>query len=138
MNTSENDNWALKKRTFSHQIEWIILIGLIDRTLDCSQSPIFPWDFRDSYASIELPPSWFVRANATWEECLNYRGGPSQVTLRSVKNKYFSRRLPTPGPLGSLNTLPRLCSLLQTKMVAVQSKRTSLENPKIPRKNRGL
>ena len=26
---------------------------------DCSQSPIFPWDFRDMYASIKLPPSWF-------------------------------------------------------------------------------
>ena len=25
--------------------------------LDCSQSPIFPWDFRDSNASFELPPS---------------------------------------------------------------------------------
>ena len=33
------------------------------------------------------------------------------------------------GPLlGSLDTLPRLRSLLQTKMAAVQSKRTSLEN----------
>ena len=36
---------------------------------------IFPWDFRDLYASIELPPSLFVRACATWGECLNYRGG---------------------------------------------------------------
>ena len=42
--------------------------------LDCSQSPIFLWDFRDSYASTELPPSLFVRASATWGECLNYRG----------------------------------------------------------------
>ena len=25
--------------------------------LDCSQSSIFPSDFRDSYASTELPPS---------------------------------------------------------------------------------
>ena len=38
------------------------------------QSPIFPWDFRDSNASIELPPSWFVKAIGTWGECLNYRG----------------------------------------------------------------
>ena len=43
--------------------------------LDCLQSPIFPWDFRDSEASIELPPSLFVRGSATWEECLKYRGG---------------------------------------------------------------
>ena len=27
--------------------------------LDCSQSPIFPWDFRDLYSSVEFPPSWF-------------------------------------------------------------------------------
>ena len=55
--------------------------------VDCSQSPIFLWDFRDLNASIELPPSLFVRASATWGECLNYRGGPSQVTLSSVKNR---------------------------------------------------
>ena len=60
----------------------------ISHKLDCSQSPTFSWDFRDySNASIELPPSLFVRASATWGECLNYRGGPSQVTLRSVKNR---------------------------------------------------
>ena len=45
--------------------------------VDCSQSPIFPWDFQDWNASIELPPSLFVRASATWGECLNYRGGGS-------------------------------------------------------------
>ena len=31
-------------------------------------------DFRDWYASIELSPSWFVKASAIREECLNYRG----------------------------------------------------------------
>ena len=37
---------------------------------------------------------------------------------------------PTTAPLGSLDTLPRSRSLLQTKMVAAPSKRTSLaENP---------
>ena len=36
---------------------------------------------------------------------------------------------PTPAPLGSLDTLPRSRSLLQTKMAAVPSKRTGLENP---------
>ena len=45
--------------------------------------PYFSWDFRDLYASIELPPSWFVRVSATWGECLNYRGGPSQATLQT-------------------------------------------------------
>ena len=64
-----------------------------------------------------------MRASATWGECLNYRGGPSQVTLHE------ERRLPTPAPLGILDTLPRLRSLLQTKMAAVQSKLASLENP---------
>ena len=44
---------------------------------------------------MELPPAWFVKASATWGECLNYRGERA---------------------------------LLQTKMVAVPSKRTSLEN----------
>ena len=27
-----------------------------------------------NYASMELPPSWFVKASAIWGECLNYRG----------------------------------------------------------------
>ena len=52
--------------------------------LDCSQCPIFPWDFRDSYASVEPPPSWFVKANVTWGEYLNYQGeggGISQGTF---------------------------------------------------------
>ena len=40
------------------------LLGIFKMTLpvDCSQSPIFPWDFRDLNASIELLPSLFVRA----------------------------------------------------------------------------
>ena len=36
---------------------------------------------------------------------------------------------PTPAPLGSLPTLPRSRSLLQTKMAGVLLKRTGLENP---------
>ena len=54
---------------------------------DCSQSPIFPWDFRDSSASIELPPSWFLTGSVTWGERLNFRGerewgfSPTQRTL---------------------------------------------------------
>ena len=47
----------------------------------------FSVDFRDLYASAELPPSWFVKASATWEECppgcaRHYRhrwGGPSHA-----------------------------------------------------------
>ena len=41
-----------KQRTPIHTLDLI----------DCSQSPVFP--------------SQFVKASATWEECLNYRGGP--------------------------------------------------------------
>ena len=37
--------------------------------------PYFSWDFRDSKASIERQPSLFVRASATWGECLKYRAG---------------------------------------------------------------
>ena len=38
-------------------------------------SPLFSWDFRDSYALNELPPYWFVTATAVWRGCLNFRGG---------------------------------------------------------------
>ena len=38
------------------------------------QSPIFPWHFQIFvHALIELPPSWFVTASASWRECLNYQ-----------------------------------------------------------------
>ena len=70
---------------------------MIVRLFTCMQSPIFPRDFRDSNALIELPPSLFVRASATWRECLNYRGGtsrPSQVTLRQ-QFKLMSLKNPT-------------------------------------------
>ena len=90
-------------------------------TLDCSQPPIFPWDSRDRYASMELPPSWFVKASEIWGECLNYRGEGSFPSLTILTA--------TPAPLGSLDTLPRSRSLLQTKMAAIPSKRTGLENP---------
>ena len=48
----------------------VLLSGV--EPVDCSQSPIFPWDFRDLYASIQLPLSLFVRASTTWGECLNF------------------------------------------------------------------
>ena len=70
---------------------------------------------------MELPPSWIVKASAIGGECLNYWGEgtfPSPTILT-----------PTPAPLGSLDTLPRSRSLLQTKMAAIPSKRTGLENP---------
>ena len=39
----------------------------------------------------------------------------------------ITKLTPTPAPLGSLDTLPRLRSLLQTKMAAAPSKRTPTE-----------
>ena len=70
---------------------------------------------------MELPPSWFVKASEIWGECLNYRGEGSFPSLTILTA--------TPAPLGSLDTLPRSRSLLQTKMAAIPSKRTGLENP---------
>ena len=64
---------------------------------------------------MEPPPSWFVIASAIWGECLNYRGEGSGVGRR--REVIFSLPLTdyTPPPLGSLDTLPRSRSLLQTK-----------------------
>lgn len=61
--------------------------------LDCSQSPFVPWDFKDSYASTKLPPSWFVMASATWGEYLNYPGFPSQYVEWGRRSK---KTLPLP------------------------------------------
>ena len=95
------------------------------------ESPIFPWDFRDSNASIELPPSLFVRASATWGECLNYRGGPSQVTLRSCL------RLPTPAPARYFRHSPQVALALTNKDGGRWRQfNRSLRVSKIPRKNR--
>ena len=74
----------------------------------CSQSPIFPWDFRDSYILIELQPSWFVKASATLGECPKpprKGGGRGRQGLDSPQ-------------------------VSRAKIAAVRSKRTSLENPK--------
>ena len=86
-------------------------------------------DSRDRYASIALPPSWFVKASAIWGECLNYRGEGSGVGRRRENFPSPTILTPTPASLGSLDTLHRSRSLLQTKMAAVRSKRTSPENP---------
>ena len=84
--------------------------------MDCSQ---FPLGFsRLRYTSIELPPSWIVKASVTWGECLNYRGGPLSGYVdppHSRSSRY-------------LDALSRLRSALQSKMAAVRSKPTSLEN----------
>ena len=45
----------------------------------------------DSNVSIELLPSLFVRASATWGECLNYRGGPNKDGGSSIE-AYESRK----------------------------------------------
>ena len=62
----------------------------------------------------------------------------------TVKSCYsiriFSRCLPTPALLSSLDSLPRLRSLLQTKMVGVRYEHASIENStkKKITKNKGL
>ena len=55
------------------------------------------------------------------------RGG--EQSWEAVGKIFFRFPSITPAPLGSLDTLPRSRSLLQTKMAAVPSKRTGLENP---------
>ena len=50
------------------------------------------------------------------------RGG--ERSWKATGKIFFS-----PAPLGSLDTLPRSRSLLQTKMAAIPSQRTGLENP---------
>ena len=74
---------------------------------------------------MELPPSWFVQANAIWGECLNYRGEREWGLIergRGSEKIIFpaASQLRSP-PLGSLDTLPRSRSLLQTKMAAAPS-----------------
>ena len=92
--------------------------GCFTRTVYTFVPLFFPWDFPDSYVSIELPPSWFVKASATWGECLNYRGerewgGGSSRTQRTL----------TRVPLGSLGTLPRLHSPIQATFEAYESRK---------------
>ena len=87
---------------------------------------------------MELPPSWFVKASATWGECLNYRGERERdfVELGRGSEKIEKNIFPAASqlcspPLGSLDTLPRSRSLSQTKMAAMAAaplKRTSLDN----------
>ena len=65
------------------------------------QSPLF---FRGIFETRTLRSNshhQFVKASATWGECLNYQVSPSQGTLTGV-----------PAPLGSLHILPRLPSPL--------------------------
>ena len=108
------------------------IIG-INQKLDCSQSPYFSVGFSrpvrfDGAAAIlvckserdlgrvsKLPRG----GERSWEAAGNLFFRFPSITILT----------PTPAPLGSLDTLPRSRSLLQTKMAAVPSKRTGLENP---------
>ena len=75
--------------------------------VDCSQSHIFSVGF-----------TRLVRFDRT-----------SAILVCRGKNATW-RVFPIHAPLSSSDTLPRLRSLLQTKMAGVRSKRTSLENPR--------
>ena len=62
--------------------------------LDCSQPSLFFRGILETrYASMELPPSYFVKASAIWGECLNYRGegewgrGSEKIGWRAAPSK---------------------------------------------------
>ena len=87
---------------------------------DCPRSPIFPWDFRGSYVSIEIPPSWFNREGRVFK--LPRGEGVGRRSTQRTLTRVASFSSPeSPGPLSrwrlgtrSLDTLPRLLSPLQT------------------------
>ena len=66
-----------------------------------------------------------VRCLANFKAMIEYNN--SDCNADKLKQRDLGRvsKLPTPAPLGSLDTLPRSRSLLQTKMAAAPSKLTS-------------
>ena len=59
---------------------------------------------------------------------------PKRTSLENPTEKKgnansLMEQLKAPAPLGSIDTIPRLRSLLQTKMAVVPPKRMNLENP---------
>ena len=73
-----------------------------------------------------LPPSWFLKASATWGECLNYRAGPSQYIE-------WQRRASSLPPPSVVRHSPHVALTFTN-----QDGGSSMEASKIPRKNRGL
>ena len=66
-------NSRQKPNAWMCSVTWELFPGVFETV---HSPPISPWDSRDWYASMELPPSWFVKVSAIWGECLNYRGEP--------------------------------------------------------------
>ena len=101
--------------------------------LDCSQSPYFSVGFSrlvrfDGTAAILVCKS---ERNLGRVSKLPRGAGVGVSIVGDGKRKNIfpaASQLRSP-PLGSLDTLPRLRSLLQTKMGAAPSKHTGLENP---------
>ena len=101
--------------------------------LDCSQSPYFSVGFSrpvgfDGAAAILVCKS---KRDLGRVSKLPRGGERSWKATGKIFFRFPSPTIltPTPAPLGSLDTLPRSRSLLQTKMAAIPSKRTGLENP---------
>ena len=104
-----------------------------DLLVDCSQSPYFSVGFSrpvrfDGTTSILVCKS---ERDLGRVSKLPRGAGVGVSIVREGKRKNIfpaASQLRSP-PLGSLDTLPRSRSLLQTKMAAAPSKRTGLENP---------
>ena len=101
---------------------------------DCSLSPIFPWDFRDSYAVIEISPSWF-HGEAKMSKLPRGEGVGRRSTQRTLTRAPHSRTqsrlvlLAAGGWARGVYTLSPGCACLYKLMARVRPKRTSLENP---------
>ena len=75
---------------------WIRELLVSHFTVHCSQSPIFPWDFRDSHASIELPSSSFVTASIDGFWCSPWVDRRPLTTTLRILMSCLPSPLPTP------------------------------------------
>ena len=114
-NVQEPENWS----------EWLYL--------DCSQSPYFSVGFSrpvrfDGTGAILVCKS--ERDLGRVSKLPRGAGVSVSIVIEGKRKNIFpaASQLRSP-PLGSLDTLPRSYSLLQTKMAAAPSKLTGLENP---------
>ena len=114
--------------TFTHFLDNHCRNSCIQNMIRTFTDPYFVVGFSRLvlYTSTELLPSWHVHGNS---ECKLGRVSKLRRGQEWVRERWEVSR-----KLSSLDTLPRLCPLLQTKMAEVWSKLMSL---KISQKNRG-